>query len=341
MDMAGGLSSRRSFLGRSAAAAVWGTTAAAIPALFAGSAEAASKRVPLRNAHTPVAAAGSLWIGGELQVNRIGLGTAEFTGPDRWGQPENVDEIHSLLRRAVELGVNYIDTADVYGPMVSEQLIHDALYPYPPDLVISTKGGQTHDTKAANGYDARPERLRAACEASLQRLQLEQIALYQMHSPDPKVPYEDSIGELAKLQKEGKIRHIGVCNVDAALLAKARAIVKVVSVQNRYNILARDSDDLVTLCEREHMVFMPYGPLGGRSTKALKTDDSRLSELQAIAAERHIDMPQMVLAWLLARSPVMLPIPGTSRLAHMEDNVGAAQVHLTRKEMKRIESSAA
>jgi pyridoxine 4-dehydrogenase len=327
--------SRRSFLVRSVAAAT------SVSAVLAGSACADSKRVRIHNTHTPVAAAGSLWIGGDLQVNRIGLGTAEFTGPDRWGMPENVDEIHTLLRRAVELGVNYIDTADVYGPRVSEQLIHDALYPYPSDLVISTKGGQTHDTRAANGYDARPERLRAACEGSLKRLQLEQIYLYQMHSPDPKVPYEDSIGELARLQKEGKIRHIGVCNVDATLLAKARAIVTVVSVQNRYNILARDSDDLVALCEREHMVFMPYGPLGGRSTKALNTEDKRLAELQAVAAERHIDMPQMVLAWLLARSPVMLPIPGTSKLAHMEDNVGAAQVHLTPKEMERIDSGAA
>ncbi len=246
------------------------------------------------------------------------------------------------LRRAVELGVNYIDTADVYGPMVSEQLIHDALYPYPPDLVISTKGGQTHDTKAANGYDARPERLRAACEASLQRLQLERISLYQMHSPDPKVPYEDSIGELAKLQKEGKIRHIGVCNVGRRVACEGPCHRQGGSrCRTVTNILARDSDDLVALCEREHMVFMPYGPLGGRSTKALKTDDARLAGLQAIAAERHIDMPQMVLAWLLARSPVMLPIPGTSKLAHMEDNVGAAQVHLTRKEMRRIDSGAA
>lgn len=302
---------------------------------------AASKKVRVHDSHTLVAGAGSLWLGGDLQVNRIGLGTAEFTGPDRWGEPENVQEIHQLLRRAVELGVNYIDTADVYGPKVSEQLIHDALYPYPSDLVIGTKGGQTHDFKGPNGYDARPERLRAACEASLKRLQLEQIPLYQMHSPDTKVPYEDSIGELARLQKEGKIRHIGVCNVDAALLAKARAIVKVASVQNRYNILSRESDGLVTLCEREHIVFMPYGPLGGRSTQALKTEDARLAGLQKIAAERRIDMPQMVLAWLLARSPAMLPIPGTSKLAHMEDNVGAAKVHLTREEMQRIDSGAA
>jgi pyridoxine 4-dehydrogenase len=325
--------SRRSFLVGSAAAA--SAVAIGRPAI------AASKKIRVRDPHTLVAGAGSVWLGGDLQVNRIGLGTAEFTGPDRWGEPENVQEIHTLLGRAVELGVNYIDTADVYGPKVSEQIIHDALYPYPPDLVIGTKGGQTHDVKGPNGYDARPERLRASCEASLKRLQLERIPLYQMHSPDTRVPYEDSIGELARLQKEGKIRHIGVCNVDAALLAKARAIVKVVAVQNRYNILSRESDDLVTLCEREKMVFMPYGPLGGRSTQALKTEDARLAGLQKIAAERHIDMPQIVLAWLLARSPMMLPIPGTSKLAHMEDNVGAAKVHLTRKEMQRIESGSA
>jgi pyridoxine 4-dehydrogenase len=320
---------RRSFIAGSAAAA----TAVAV----SGPVLAASKKV--RDTRLLAAGAGFVSLGGDLQLNRIGLGTAELTGPDRWGAPENVPEVHKLLRRAVELGVNYIDTADVYGPRVVEQMIHDALYPYPSDLVISTKGGQTHDVKGPNEYDARPERLRAACEASLKRLQLEQIPLYQMHSPDPKVPYEDSIGELGRLQKEGKIRHIGVCNVDAALLAKARAIVKVVSVQNRYNILSRESDELVSLCEREHMVFMPYGPLGGRSTQALKTEDARLAGLQKIAAERNIQMPQMVLAWLLARSPVMLPIPGTSKLAHMEENVGAAKVHLTRKEMQRIDNS--
>jgi aryl-alcohol dehydrogenase-like predicted oxidoreductase len=322
---------RRSFIAAGAAAAA--TLAVADHAI------AAPKKVPVRDPHSLAANAGSVWLGGDLQLNRIGLGTAELTGPDRWGPPANVPEAHKLLRRAVALGVNYIDTADVYGPHVVEQLIHDALYPYPSDLVIGTKGGQTHDVKGPNGYDARPERLRAACEASLKRLQLEQIALYQMHSPDPKVPYEDSIGELARLQKEGKIRHIGVCNVDAALLAKARAIVKVASVQNRYNILSRGSDDLVALCERERIVFMPYGPLGGRSTQALKKEDARLAGLQKIAAERHIDMPQMVLAWLLARSPVMLPIPGTSKLAHMEENVGAAKVHLTREEMQRIDHS--
>lgn len=320
---------RRSFIAGSAMAA----TAFSV----SGPSLAASKKV--RDTRLPAAGAGSVLLGGDLPLNRIGLGTAELTGPDRWGEPENVPEVHKLLRRAVELGVNYIDTADVYGPRVVEQMIHDALYPYPADLVISTKGGQTHDVKGPNEYDARPERLRAACEASLKRLRLEQIPLYQMHSPDPKVPYEDSIGELARLQKEGKIRHIGVCNVDTALLAKARAIVKVVSVQNRYNILSRESDDIISLCEREHMVFMPFGPLGGRSTQTLKTDDARLAGLQKIAAERNIKMPQMVLAWLLARSPVMLPIPGTSKLAHMEENVGAATVHLTRKEMQRIDNS--
>ncbi|MEJ0038319.1 MAG: aldo/keto reductase [Gammaproteobacteria bacterium] len=177
--MTNGLS-RRSFL-------IHGTVAAAV-ATVTGSALAASKKIRIRNPRSLVAGAGSLWMGGDLQVNRIGLGTAEFTGPDRWGEPENVQEIHTLLRRAVELGVNYIDTADVYGPKVSEQIIHDALYPYPSDLVIGTKGGQTHDTRGPNGYDARPERLRASCEASLKRLQLERIPLYQMHSPTPRFP---------------------------------------------------------------------------------------------------------------------------------------------------------
>lgn len=322
-------------------AALLGSSAAFSGTLM-GPAGAQPRGVRIRNPNTVAGSAGTLRIGGDLQVNRIGLGTAEFTGPDRWGQPDDVGEIRALLRRALELGVNFLDTADVYGPMVAEQLIHDTLYPYPSDLVIATKGGQTHEARGEpNGYDARPESLRTACEASLKRLQLQQIPLYQLHSPDPKVPYEDSIGELSRLQHEGKIRHIGVCNVDAALLAKARGIVKVVAVQNRYNILSRESDDILAICEHERMVFMPYGPLGGRSANAIKGEDARLAGLQAIATERHVDMPQAVLAWLLARSPVMLPIPGTSKLAHMEDNVGAAKVHLSRKEMQQVEHGAA
>lgn len=311
--------------------------AAATATMLTRSALGATKRVRIRNPHLPAGDSGTLWIGGELQVNRIGLGTAEFTGPDRWGMPSDPAAIHALLRRAVELGVNFIDTADVYGPGVAEQLIHDALYPYPSDLLIATKGGQTHEVRGEpNGYDARPERLRQSCEASLKRLGLEQIALYYLHSPDKNVPYEDSIGELGRLQKEGKIRHIGVSNVDAVQLAKARSLVKVVSVQNGYNVLSSRSDEILSICEREQMAFIPAGPLGGPNGRSIRTENDRRPGLEALAKERQISFQQAMLAWLLARSSMMLAIPGTTRIEHLEDNVAAARVRLTKQEMTRL-----
>jgi pyridoxine 4-dehydrogenase len=209
------------------------------------------------------------------------------------------------------------------------------LYPYPRGLLIATKGGQVRPRREEWMPDGRPEHLRAACESSLARLKLERIDLYQLHRPDPNVPYEDSVGELAKLQKEGKIRHIGVSNVDAQQLAKARAIVKVVSVQNRYNVVDRSSDEVLALCEREQIAFLPWAPLA-QGAQASGTPDRRLVALEALAKERHIDNNQANLAWLLARSPVMLPIPGTSRVDHLEDNVGAAKVRLTAEEMARV-----
>lgn len=325
--------SRRSFL--------TGATAAG-SALLARTAVAARK-VRVRDTHSPAGAAGTLWIGGDLQVNRIGLGTTEFTTPRGVvsGDPAN---IRALLRRAVELGVNHIDCADVYGSGLVEGLcerfIYDALYPYPRDLVIATKGGQVRGARGSAHFqtvDGRPEHLRSACEASLRRLRLEQIPLYYMHQPDPKVPYEDSIGALARLQQEGKIRHIGVSNVNAEQVSKARALVTVVAVQNRYNILSRQSDDILATCEREGMVFVPYSPLGGRSATTLKAEDARLAGLKALAEERHVDMAQIVLAWLLARSPSILVIPGTTRIPHLEDDIAAGRVRLTKIEMARIE----
>ena len=191
----------------------------------------------------------------------MGFGAMRITGDGIWGEPRDANEAFAVLRRAVQLGSNFIDTADAYGPYISERLIREALYPYPRGLLIATKGGQVRPSREEWLPDGRPEHLRAACEASLTRLKLERIDLYQLHRPDPQVPYEDSIGELAKLQKEGKIRHIGVSNVNPEQLAKARALVKVVSVQNRYNVADRSSDDVLAICEREQIAFIPWGPL--------------------------------------------------------------------------------
>jgi aryl-alcohol dehydrogenase-like predicted oxidoreductase len=285
-------------------------------------------------AGAPAGASGSIRIGGDLRVNRIGLGTAEFTGPDRWGTPTNPRAIRELLRRAMDLGINMLDTADVYGPRAAEQMIYEALFPYPKDLVIATKGGQSHDVRGQpNAFDARPEQLRAACEGSLKRLRLEQIPLYYLHSPDPKVPYEDSIGELVRLQKQGKIRHIGVSNVDTAQMAKAQSEAKIAALQNSYNVLARQSDDFITLCERDHIAFIPNSPLGRRR---IDPGDTRLAGLQMLAEKHHISFAQAVLAWLLARSPIFMAIPGTTQIEHLEEDVAAARVHFSRAEMREV-----
>ena len=283
----------------------------------------------------PASAAGTLLIGGDMKVSRLGFGAMRITGDGIWGEPRDVKEAFAVLRRAIELGTAFIDTADAYGPYISERLIKEALYPYPHGLLIATKGGQVRPRREEWLPDGRPEHLRAACEASLARLKLERIDLYQLHRPDPQVPFEDSIGELAKLQKEGKIRHIGVSNVDAGQLAKARAIVKVASVQNRYNVADRRSDEVLAICEREQIAFLPWAPLAQGAQKST-APDQHMAALETIAKERHIDVNQANLAWLLARSPVMLPIPGTSRVEHLEDNVGAAKIKLTPEEMTRV-----
>ena len=284
------------------------------------------------DANPPAAAAGTLTIGGDLPVNRLGFGAMRVTGKGIWGEPPDANVARAVLRRAVELGANFIDTADAYGPFVSERLIHEALYPYPRGLLIATKGGLVRPRADTWQPDGRPQHLRAACEASLARLKLERIDLYQFHAPDPHVPYEDSIGELAKLRQEGKIRHVGVSNVNPEQLAKARSIVKVASVQNYYNVAGRSSDDVLSICEREQIVFIPWSPLA----QDAQAGNRHLIALQAIAKERHIDINQASLAWLLAKSPVMLPIPGTSRIDHLEDNVAAAKVKLTASEMARV-----
>jgi pyridoxine 4-dehydrogenase len=319
--------SRRGFLIRGSAAL---TGAALSPSAFA-IAQRGSSFDPSR----PAAAAGRLSIGGDLLVSRLGFGAMRITGDGIWGEPRDGKEARAVLRRALELGTNFIDTADAYGPYVSERLIKDALYPYPKGLVIATKGGQVRPNAQEWVPDGRPEHLREACEASLARLKLEQIALYQLHRPDPKVPFEDSVGELAKLQQQGKIHHVGLSNVDPEQLAKAQAIVKIVSVQNRYNVADRQSDDVLAICEREHIAFLPWAPLAQRA-QAAAAPDPRLATLEAIANERHIDMAQATLAWLLTRSPLILPIPGTSRVDHLEENIAAARIRLSRQEMERI-----
>jgi pyridoxine 4-dehydrogenase len=282
----------------------------------------------------PAAAAGTLLIGGDLRVSRLGFGAMRITGEGIWGEPPDAKEAFAVLRRALALGTNFIDTADAYGPYVSERLIREALYPYPPGLLIATKGGQVRPRAEEWVPDGRPEHLRAACESSLARLKLERIDLYQLHRPDPQVPYEDSIGELAKLQKEGKIRHIGVSNVNPTQLAKAQALVKVVSVQNRYNVADRGSDEVLAICEREQIAFLPWGPLAQGAQK--HNTNRSLVALQGIAQQRNIDINVAALAWLLTRSPVMLPIPGTSKVDHLEDNVKAAKIKLTPEEMARV-----
>lgn len=289
---------------------------------------------PTLSATVPAAAAGTLTIA-DLKVNRMGFGAMRITGPGIWGPPRDPAEARKVLRRAVELGVNFIDTADAYGPEVSEQLIAEALYPYPKGLVIATKGGLTRPSQQLWNEDASPAHLRAACEASLKRLRLERIDVYQLHAIDPAVPLEDSVSELARLQKEGKIRHVGVSNFNTAELDRARAIATVVSVQNRYNVADRSSEDVLAYCERWRMAFIPWAPLAQRQQRAAQ-ENADIAALSALAKERGVTVAQAALAWLLARSPAILPIPGTSSIAHLEENVAAAAVKLSVGEMVKI-----
>jgi pyridoxine 4-dehydrogenase len=261
---------------------------------------------------------------GDLVVSRLGFGAMRITGRGVWGPPANRTEAVRVLRRAVDLGVTFIDTADSYGPGVSEELIAEALAPYDDGLVIATKGGLTRPGPGDWRRNGQPEHLRAACEASLKRLRVDRIELYQLHSPDPRVPLEDSVGALVDLQREGKIRHIGVSNVDAGELAAARDVATIVSVQNRYNLADRSSEPVLTVCERDGLAFLPWYPLSAGSDAA--SASRRLAEVAA----RHSATPaQVAIAWLLARSPVMLPIPGTSSVTHLEENLQAARLRLS------------
>jgi pyridoxine 4-dehydrogenase len=273
-------------------------------------------------------------IGGDLEVRRLGFGAMRITGRGIWGPPDDPEEARRLLRRVVELGVNLIDTADSYGPEVSENLIAEALHPYPDGLVIATKGGLRRTGPGQWPRDARPERLKECCEASLRRLHLERIDLYQLHSPDPRVPLEDSMGALKELQDEGKIRHVGVSNVSLEELERARAVVDVVTVQNRYNLTERHSESVLEACERDGLGFIPWFPL---AIGDLARPGGPLDDL----ARRHDAAPaQLALAWLLARSPVMLPIPGTASVEHLEENVAAQSIELQPDAVERLEAAA-
>jgi pyridoxine 4-dehydrogenase len=273
-------------------------------------------------------------IGGDLEVRRLGFGAMRITGDGIWGPPDDPDEARRLLRRVVDLGIDLIDTADSYGPEVSENLIAEALHPYLDGLVIATKGGLRRTGPGEWPRDARPERLRECCEASLRRLKLDRIDLYQLHAPDPNVPYEDSIGALKELQDEGKIRHIGVSNVSVEQLGQARGLVDVVTVQNRYNLTDRSSEDVLEACEESRIGFIPWFPL---ATGSLAEPGGVLDEV----AHAHDATPgQVALAWLLARSRVMLPIPGTSSIEHLEENMAAEELTLSDEERDSIARAA-
>jgi aryl-alcohol dehydrogenase-like predicted oxidoreductase len=322
---------RREFLNRATA-----VVAAAGLAAGAGPREAGASATPERvvDRRAPAAASGTFWLGGDLEVARMGFGAMRLTGEGIWGEPKDAKACRAVLRRTLELGVNFIDTADSYGPAVSERLIAEALHPYPRGLVIATKGGLTRPGPNKWVPDCRPEHLRAALQGSLERLKLSQVDLYQLHTADPKVPYEDSLGEVARLQQEGLIRHVGISNVNVEQLARARSILKVVSVQNRYNVADRGSEAVLQACEQAGIAFIPWGPLarmgaGGSASAALEA-------LDAIGRQRGLGRSQALLAWLLAKSKVMLPIPGTSKLEHLEENVAAAKVRLDAAEMQRI-----
>ena len=276
------------------------------------------------------AAAGTLALG-DLNVNRLGFGAMRITGPGIWGEPEDPDEAKAVLRRAVEFGINLIDTADIYGPEVSERLIAEALHPYPEGLVIATKGGLTRLEPDRLVPDGRPEHLREACEGSLRRLGVDRIDLYQFHTPDPNVPFEDSVWALAQLRDEGKVRHVGLSNVGVRELEIAIDIVPVVSVQNRYNLTDRSSEAVLQACEREGVGFIPWFPL---ATGRLARPGGPLDE---IAASHEATPSQVALAWLLGHSPAMLPIPGTSSVAHLEENVAAAALELTDDERATLD----
>ncbi|MBZ0295674.1 MAG: aldo/keto reductase [Anaerolineae bacterium] len=281
------------------------------------------------NGHVLASKAGTFYLGGDVGVNRLGFGAMRITGEGIWGPPDNPSQAKAVLRRTLELGVNFIDTADAYGPEVSEDLIAEALYPYPADLIIATKGGLTRSGPGQWHPKGDPEYLQTALEGSLKRLKQDCIDLYQYHRPDPEVPFEESVGAIARMREQGKIRFVGLSNVTTEQLKTAQGIVPIVSVQNRYNLFDRASEDVLEMCEREHIAFIPWFPVGAGS---LENDT-----LQQITAKYDATPYQIALAWLLKRSPVMLPIPGTSSVDHLEENVAAAAIELSDEDFNALD----
>jgi pyridoxine 4-dehydrogenase len=279
-------------------------------------------------------ATGTFAVGGDLTVNRLGYGAMRITGHGIWGEPKDREEARKVLQRAVELGVNFIDTADAYGPEVSENIIAEALYPYSEDLVIATKGGFARS--GPNKWEAvgRPEYLRQCVEMSLRRLKVERIDLYQLHRIDPKVPVEESLGALKDFQKAGKIRHIGLSEVSTAEIDQAKKTAKIVSIQNQYNLSDRRHEKVLKYCEQHNLAFIPWFPVAA----------GKLAQpggpLDAVARNHQATIAQLSLAWLLHHSPVLLPIPGTSSVKHLEENMAAAKLHLSSEEWKAIENAA-
>ncbi len=289
---------------------------------------------------TPInSASSSFLIGGDLTVNRLGYGTMRLVGEGAWGEPADAAEARRVLRRAVELGVTLIDTADAYGPEIAERLIAEALHPYPRDLVIATKGGITRQGPAKSEYVGRAGYLVQCVEMSLRRLKLERIDLYQLHRIDPRTPLEESLGALKNLQTQGKIRHIGLSEVNAAEIEEARKIVEVTTIQNRYSLADRRHEETLAYCEKHGIGFLPWYPIN--AGKLLKSDNPAAQALSEIAARHSATVAQLSLVWLLQRSPVMLPIPGTSKVAHLEENVAAAGLKLSAEERAELEKAAA
>lgn len=273
-----------------------------------------------------------------MPVHRLGYGTMRLVGEGAWGEPSDPDECRRVLRRAVDLGINLIDTADAYGPEIAERLIGEALAPYPPGVVVATKGGITRQGPAKTEFVGRAGYLIQCVEMSLRRLKLERIDLYQLHRIDPRTPLEESLGALKRMQEQGKIRHIGLSEVAPAEIEEAEKIVPIVTVQNRYSLADRRYEETLKYCQRRGIGFLPWYPIN--AGKLMREGQPRVQELARIAAHHSVTIPQLSLAWLLQRSPVMLPIPGTSKVAHLEENVGAAQISLSAAEWAEVEKAA-
>lgn len=290
----------------------------------------------------PATASGTFKVGGDIEIYRLGYGAMRITGDGIWGPPKDKQEALAVLRRVLELGINFIDTADSYGPEVSESLIAEALYPYPKDLLIATKGGLLRTGPGQWPQDGSPKHLREALEGSLRRLRVDHIDLYQFHRPDPKVPFEDSVGEVAKMKQEGKVRHVGLSNVTPQELERAQKIVPIVTVQNRYNISdhtserlgAEESDKFIDICAQQGIGFIPWGPLAAGELARPG------GVLEQVAKEHNATPGQITIAWLLHRSPTTLPIPGTSSVKHLEENVLGATIKLSQQDFEAISNAA-